>query len=269
MACYLIACPHRTTEGLFSLSLGYMAADLRWDVPRAQEALEQVISKGLVRYDADAEVCLIMKALKRQAPANENVRKAALKRLVGVPETPLWMDFYELAQRYCGPFAADLRKAFGERFQIPSDSAESETVPQTQPETQPEISSSSSSSSSYEGATAPSVEQGLDKAGGGADQVFEYWRLITRRPGAKPLPERMRTIRARLRHFTADELMLAVDGSQTDDAVNREGHRFDDFKNIFRNGDNVSTNIQRAQAAKSGDDYQAWIAQLNARRNAA
>lgn len=115
-AFYILTCDHRTTEGLFFLPLGYAAEDIGWTRKRVDRTFAQVFDHGLARYDHDARVCLIPKALEWQAPANPNQMKAAVKRLVSLPETALFPSFYGLAQRFAEPFAERLAERFPERI---------------------------------------------------------------------------------------------------------------------------------------------------------
>lgn len=120
MATYLLTCDHRTTEGLFVLPMGYVTADLGWSVRRARSAFDAILEHGLVRYDVTPRVCLIVKALKWQPPANPKVVTSAMRKLAGLPDTTLVVDFYEQAERYCPRMLKALREAFpkrlGERF---------------------------------------------------------------------------------------------------------------------------------------------------------
>lgn len=99
-----------------------------------------------------------------------------------------------------------------------------------------------------ETANAVSVEPKLDAA----REVIDYWRTVTNRPGAKLLPERVRMVKARLSRFTVEEIKLGIDGSQTDGAVDKSGHRFDDLKNICRSDGNLETYIERAAVKPVG-----------------
>ena len=81
LALYLLTCPHRTSEGLFRLPKAYATADLQWSMERLAEPFGQLLANGFIEYDVDAQVCLIVAALKWQAPVNENVAKAAVARL--------------------------------------------------------------------------------------------------------------------------------------------------------------------------------------------
>jgi len=274
MATYLLTCEHRTTEGLFLLPLGYISADLGWSDKRTRKAFDAVVASGLVRYDYDARVCLIVKALKWQAPANPNQIKAALKKLVPLPDTDLFDGILAAANEHAEKLSEALVKAFPQRFSEPLK----EPFPKPIAERIGEHSSSSSNSSSNskKEANASSVEQGLDTpratrpAAGAVQRIFDHWRTTTNRHGAQLLPERVTILKARLKHFSEEDLMRAVDGSQTDDAVDvKTGHRYDDFKNIFRNGDNVETNIGRAEKANATGDTRSFIQRLNAGGKAA
>lgn len=270
MAFYLLTCEHRTTEGLFLLPLGYIPTDLGWTPKRTRKAFEAIVDSGLVRYDSDAQVCWIVKALKWQHPVNPNQVTSALRKLVALPETELLDRLYESAVAHAERLAEGMRKQFPEQF--------GQQLPKQLRELKGEHSSSSSNSSSNskKEANASSVEQGLDApratrpAAGAVQRIFDHWRTTTNRHGAQLLPERVTILKARLKHFSEDDLMRAVDGSQTDDAVDvKTGHRYDDFKNIFRNGDNVETNIGRAEKTNATGDTRSFIQRLNAGGKAA
>lgn len=116
MAAYLLTCSHRTTEGLFVLPMGYAAADLDWKEARALRAFVQVAGTDMVRYDDSTRCCLIVNALKWQAPVNPNQVKAAIKKLIAIPDTDLFEDFYRQAEQFAKQLLEPLREAFPKRF---------------------------------------------------------------------------------------------------------------------------------------------------------
>lgn len=132
MATYLLTCKHRTTEGLFVLPMGYIVTDLDWPDRRVRKAFAAILDHGLVRYDETSRVCLIVNALKRQPPANDNVAKSAIKKLIGLPDSPLLDDFYRLAEEYCERLLQPLREAFPKRFALPVVSGSGESLALTQ-----------------------------------------------------------------------------------------------------------------------------------------
>ena len=114
LALYLLTCPHRTSEGLFRMPKAYAREDMEWSPERFEEAFRELLEVGFIRYDETARVVLIRKALKYQAPANDNMAKAALAKLDDLPETHLWREFRLLAEQYAEQLAERLRERYGE-----------------------------------------------------------------------------------------------------------------------------------------------------------
>lgn len=104
-ALYLLTCKHRTTEGIYHLPLQYAAADRRWPLKRIERAMQVLIDDEFIEYDRNAEVVLILNALEMQQPANPNQRKSAVKKLRGLPSTPLLKRFEEQMRTLAPEFA--------------------------------------------------------------------------------------------------------------------------------------------------------------------
>ena len=119
LACYLLTSPHRTLEGLFILPKGYIFGDLQWSDERLAEPCTRLQADGFLAYDEGSEVCLIVKALKYQAPSNPNMDTSAIRRLVAIPETSLDLPFFTSAERYAERFAKQLRERLHKRFGKP------------------------------------------------------------------------------------------------------------------------------------------------------
>jgi hypothetical protein len=94
----------------------YAATDLGWTLKRFRKAFDRLVADGFVEYDATAQVCLIVKALKWQPAMNPNMCSGAVKRLEGFPSTYLLVRLHGLAKRFAEPFAAALEDSFGEEF---------------------------------------------------------------------------------------------------------------------------------------------------------
>lgn len=116
---YLLTSPHRSLEGLFWLPQQYILGDLQWSPERLAEPFAKLTADGFVDYDETAEVILITKALKYQAPANPNMVTAALRRVQTIPATRLDELFLASASRYCEPLAQRLHQLLPERFGEP------------------------------------------------------------------------------------------------------------------------------------------------------
>lgn len=116
LALYLLTCEHRITEGLYRLPKAYIATDLAWSEERVGSAFDELIDAPFIRYDDRAQVVLIVGALKRQPPINDNIAKAAARRLESLPETPLLLDLYVLAKQHSERFAEQIAESFGVRL---------------------------------------------------------------------------------------------------------------------------------------------------------
>lgn len=112
LALYLLSCRHRTLEGLFKLSKAYIADDLGWTAERLAQPFADLVADDFIRYDEQAKVVMIVKALEYQAPQNPNQVKAAIRKLDDIPETPLLADLLDAAQS----LAQRSGKQFHEQF---------------------------------------------------------------------------------------------------------------------------------------------------------
>ena len=112
-ALYLLTCPHRTTEGLFRLPLGYAQEDLGWPPRKVRDCIEKLAESGFLKYDEATSVVLLPKALKYQSPQNPNQVTAAVKALETVPPSVLDAEFGRLAQLFAQRLAQQLPQRFG------------------------------------------------------------------------------------------------------------------------------------------------------------
>lgn len=134
LALYLLTCPQRTTEGLFSFRKAYAQADLGWDTERFDKGFTELLEAGFIKFDPDARVLLIMNALRYQAPENENQAKHAVKNLLSLPETPLTCTFRNLVETHSEHLAKQLPKGFGKGMaKEPEPSSSSSTHSQALP----------------------------------------------------------------------------------------------------------------------------------------
>lgn len=116
---FLLTGPHRRTEGIYRLPVGYMAGDLGWTEKRARAALDELLADEFVAYDEKVSVLFICKALKHQGIDNPNQIKAAIKALKELPKTELTTAFAKAAQLFSQPFAERLQEQFPEWFPEP------------------------------------------------------------------------------------------------------------------------------------------------------
>jgi hypothetical protein len=100
LALYLLTCEHRNLEGLYRLPYAYIEADLDWDSTDVWKRMDHLISQDFVRYDEDARVVLLPKALRYHEPKSDPQIKGAVNALQEVPDTALWPDFLAAAREY-------------------------------------------------------------------------------------------------------------------------------------------------------------------------
>lgn len=139
---FLLTGPHRRTEGIYRLPVGYMAGDLGWTEKRTRKALDELVADEFVKYDERVSVVFICKALKHQGLDNPNQITAALKALQELPRTDLVVALAEASERFSEPFAQRLRERFPEWFRdpIPDPPSPSPSLPpQTPPAGGPEL----------------------------------------------------------------------------------------------------------------------------------
>lgn len=117
LALYLLTCPQRTTEGLFTFRIEYARVDLGWDPEGFTRPFKELLEAGFIQYDERARVMLIPNALRYQAPQNENQAKNAVKRLKNLPASPLTSIFRTLCQTLSEHLEKELERVwpgFGE-----------------------------------------------------------------------------------------------------------------------------------------------------------
>ena len=96
---YLLTSPHRNVLGFYFLPEPYACFDLGWTTEQFRERLEELLKKGLIKYDETAHVVLIKNFLKHNPLENQNQVKSAIKRLDEIPKTYLFKDFYEVVKK--------------------------------------------------------------------------------------------------------------------------------------------------------------------------
>ncbi len=79
-----------------------------------------------------------------------------------------------------------------------------------------------------------------------AMELFRYWQRECEHTAARPTPERLSKVVARLRDgYSAAEIRKAIDGAKHSAFENDDGKRFDDLELICRNGTKLEQFIER------------------------
>lgn len=109
---YLITCRHRGSEGIFSLSKGYISIDTGLLPDAVDEALDVLTRAGYISYDSDNDVVLDRHALRYYKPVGDPQTTGALNRLEQVPNSPLKKELVKLAFISAPDFADAIIEAF-------------------------------------------------------------------------------------------------------------------------------------------------------------
>lgn len=133
LALYILTCPQRSTEGLFSFKKKYALADLGWVSERLEQPFKQLLADGFIEYDEKAHVLLIVKALKQQSPENPNQAKHAVRKLLELPPTPLTSTFRTLAEQFAERLVEQLPEGFGKGYGKPQALTQAQSQALTPP----------------------------------------------------------------------------------------------------------------------------------------
>jgi len=114
LALYLLTCEHRNLEGLYYLPKPYIAADLNWSPRTVDRTLDTLIAAGFCKYDPDAQVVLVPRALAHQAPRTAKQLTGAVRSLDAVPATSLRDDFMTVCAEFAPSLADAIRNGIGD-----------------------------------------------------------------------------------------------------------------------------------------------------------
>jgi len=158
LALYLLTCPHRRTEGLYLLPLGYVAEDLGWSGERVSASLAQLLVEGFAEYDTKARVVFLPHALKYQRPDNQNQITHAVKSVLDLPDTHLKNRLLAAAFEYAQAFAQALQQALPQAFtQGYTDPPAPTPTPTTTPENLKTVVRSPADANRPNGAESPQL----------------------------------------------------------------------------------------------------------------
>lgn len=110
VALYLLTGPHRRSEGIYRLPLQYASSDLKWPAKRFQVAFSALIQCDFIAYDTEAQIVLILNALKRNG-LNDKQIVGVVKAVRELPPTSLYERFESLAEAFNEKLAKALVEA--------------------------------------------------------------------------------------------------------------------------------------------------------------
>jgi hypothetical protein len=115
---YLTTCPHGNQLGIFVLRPGYALDDLQWGIKseRFNKGLEELLDRGLFKYDHQKQVVLDLEQVDKHPPDNPNQVAFCIKLINTLPKTELFLDLKELIQKLDKPFLKPLAERLAERL---------------------------------------------------------------------------------------------------------------------------------------------------------
>lgn len=78
--------------------------------------MRPLLADDFIAYDDQAQVCLLVNALRWQQPANPNQVKAAVRKALELPDNRLFDRFLVIAEQHAQVFAQALREGLAKRF---------------------------------------------------------------------------------------------------------------------------------------------------------
>jgi DnaD/phage-associated family protein len=93
---YILTSPHRNILGLFFLPEPYMCFDSGLSPEQFKQGFQELLDKGLIKYDAKTKIILVKNFLKYNPIENPNQTKSAIEKLNELPQTELLKDFTEV-----------------------------------------------------------------------------------------------------------------------------------------------------------------------------
>lgn len=128
---YLLTCPHGNIAGTFVLRTGYAAADLKALPKDLTKALARLTEAGLIAYDQECELVMIVNFLKYNKLTNNNQKKSAADRVMELPKSRILLDFIRrsevLTQVLPKDYDKALEKALPRGIAIPYSDTYSDT----------------------------------------------------------------------------------------------------------------------------------------------
>lgn len=85
---YLVTCEHQSSAGAYEMPDGYAIADLAWELPRYQQARDELIAAELIAFDDDTSTVYVRRWFKHSPPMNEK-HAQGIQRIIGELESQI------------------------------------------------------------------------------------------------------------------------------------------------------------------------------------
>ena len=112
---YIIANEHSNIIGLYRLPLAYIGVDLGWPRKVVEDAMHEL--GDLVEYDFEANVVFIPSWFQYNLLVSSNHLKRAILELRELPDTHLYLQYYEMLKKLEGDYYNDLAIAVQKKIQ--------------------------------------------------------------------------------------------------------------------------------------------------------
>jgi hypothetical protein len=113
---FILTHQHLTAMGAMRASTAGLAEELGWEMKAFREAFQELLAKGLVKFDKKASCLVVKNFLKYNPPENPNVVKGWRKADDLIPECELKTELIQNVKDFLKGFSEDFLKAFLEGF---------------------------------------------------------------------------------------------------------------------------------------------------------
>jgi hypothetical protein len=239
---FLLTHPHLISLGAMRISILGLAGELNWNEGRLSKAFQEVLSKGIVRYDERALFLWLPNFLRYNIPESPNVVKSWSHLLDYLPECELKNELITHARARVESLSPGFREALAEAFR--------KAMPNQEQEQEQDI------KHIREVKTSP-VCSSNKSANTDINEVFEYWQKVMAKPKAILDQKRKSSIVKALKTYSVCQLTLAIDGcSKTPHNMgeNKQKQRYDDIELICRNASNIERFMEAAEKSLYGNN---------------
>ena len=125
---YILSCHHRNMIGIYSLPIPYGSFDLNWTIERFTKGLDELSSKGFIKYNNKTHIVFIKNFLKYNPLENPNQVKGAIKALDTIPTNAIDRELVEYLKTVEKPFLEPLIKLLSKGLGKQEDVYEDEYV---------------------------------------------------------------------------------------------------------------------------------------------
>lgn len=98
---HLLSCPNRNIWGCFHFSKTTAIEETGLSKKKYLIAFDELVNLGIIEYDEDSRMLLIVNFLKHNPIENDNQVKGAISKLIDLPKSKLWTAVIQSYSKYC------------------------------------------------------------------------------------------------------------------------------------------------------------------------